>query len=227
MKKDYIVLDHVGKKIKKSTIIEDINLSFGTAGIYGVKGYNGSGKTMLMRLISGLIYPTHGRVIVNCKVLGKECSFPDRLGVLIENPTFLNSYTGFSNLKMLASINEYINDEEIVESLRNVGLDHLDKRKYRKYSLGMKQRLGIAAAIMEKPDIIILDEPTNALDKDGVNMVRDIIKKEKERGALIILSCHEEAFLREVSDEIYTIENGRITESIVLNHSEKEGYVLK
>lgn len=167
--------------------------------VYGFQGINGSGKTMLMRLICGLIYPTKGEIVIDGKRLGKEITFPQSVGLLLENPAFLDSYTGFENLEMLASIKNIITREEIHDAITSVGLDPLDKRKYKKFSLGMKQRLGIAAAIMEKPDILILDEPTNSLDSSGVSLVKTILAKERERGAIIILACHDLPVLQDVS----------------------------
>jgi len=182
--------------------------------VYGFQGINGSGKTMLMRLICGLIYPTKGEIVIDGKRLGKEITFPQSVGLLLENPAFLDSYTGFENLEMLASIKNIITREEIHEAITSVGLDPLDKRKYKKFSLGMKQRLGIAAAIMEKPDILILDEPTNSLDSSGVSLVKTILAKERERGAIIILACHDLPVLQDVSDEIFLLGQGKITEHL-------------
>lgn len=179
----------------------------------GLKGVNGSGKTMLMRLISGLILPSKGEIIIDGERIGKDITFPRSIGILIENPAFLDSYSGFQNLKLLASIKGLIDDEEIKNSIEAVKLNPCDKKKYRKYSLGMKQRLGIAAAIMEHPDIILLDEPTNALDSDGIQTVKNLLQKEKERGALIILSCHDAEILSELSDKIYLMENGKIIQT--------------
>ena len=178
--------------------------------VYGFKGINGSGKTMLMRLICGLIRPTQGEVSINGKVLGKDLSFPESVGVFLENPAFLGSYSGFQNLKLLASIKSVADDEAIRSALSRVGLRPDDHKKYRKYSLGMKQRLGIAAAIMERPDIVILDEPTNSLDADGVNLVKSVIKDEKKRGALVIISCHDAELLQDLSDETFLLEQGRL-----------------
>ena len=135
---------------------------------------NGSGKTMLMRAISGLILPTSGKVYINDKELGRHISFPPSIGILIENPSFISNYTGFKNLKILASIQNRISDDEIRDAIRKVGLDPDDKRTFKKYSLGMKQRLGIAAAIMERPDIVILDEPINALDEAGAGLIKGL-----------------------------------------------------
>ncbi len=205
-----IKLENVSKNIKGKTVIDGITQTFHGGITYGLKGINGSGKTMLMRLVSGLIYPTSGRIEIRGKELGKDMSFPDDLGLLIENPAFLDSYTGFDNLWLLATLNNRAGKTEVKEALLRTGLDPEDRRKYKKYSLGMKQRLGIAAAIMEKPQILILDEPLNALDTEGVALFDKIIREEQERGTLIILSCHEEKKLHEYADVILTLENGKI-----------------
>lgn len=198
------------KKIGKSTVLSDINIELESGKIYGLKGKNGSGKTMLMRAICGLIYATAGEIVIDNKVLGKDMSFPDSIGILIENPAFLNDYSGFDNLKMLASIKGLITDDEINDVILKVGLDPDDKKKYKKYSLGMKQKLGIAAAIMEKPDIIILDEPINAIDEEGVSNIRDILNELKEEDRIIIIACHDKEELFYLSDEIIEIESGVI-----------------
>lgn len=209
-----IVVNDVSKSIYGVPIINSISMKLVSGNVYGFQGINGSGKTMLMRLICGLIYPTKGEIAIDGKRLGKEITFPQSVGLLLENPAFLDSYTGYENLEMLASIKNIITREEIHEAITSVGLDPLDKRKYKKFSLGMKQRLGIAAAIMEKPDILILDEPTNSLDSSGVSLVKTIIAKERERGAIIILACHDLPVLRDVSDEIFLLEQGKITEHL-------------
>lgn len=205
-----IELKEVVKDIKGKRIIDHVTLHLESGKITGLKGVNGSGKTMLMRLISGLITPTSGSITINGKQLGKDITFPESMGILIENPAFLDTYSGFDNLKMLASIQNRIGEEEIRSILAKVGLDPQDKKKYRKYSLGMKQRLGIAAAVMENPDIIILDEPTNALDSDGVEMLKEILHEHRERGALLLISCHDLATLKELSDEMYLMESGAL-----------------
>ena len=205
-----IQLTDVVKDIKGKRIIDHVSLQMESGKISGLKGVNGSGKTMLMRLIAGLITPTSGSILINGKRLGKDITFPESIGILIENPAFLDAYSGFDNLKMLASIQKKITDDHIRETLSLVGLDPYDKKKYRKYSLGMKQRLGIAAAVMEDPDIVILDEPTNALDSDGVAMLKDILKRQKERNALVVISCHDLDTLKELSDEIFLMESGAL-----------------
>ena len=206
----YIKITDVNKTIKKAPILRDINLEFTGGKVYGLRGKNGSGKTMLMRAICGLITPDSGIIDIDGKILGKDISFPESIGVLIENPSFIGNYTGFKNLKVLASIQNRVDDEHIKKVIRQVGLDPDDKRTYRKYSLGMKQKLGIAAAYMENPDIIILDEPINALDEAGAKQVHEILEEQKKRGALIIIACHDKEELEMLSDEIIEIYEGRI-----------------
>ena len=209
-----IIVNEVSKSIRGVPIINSVSMTLVSGNVYGFQGINGSGKTMLMRLICGLIYPTKGEIVIDGKRLGKEITFPQSVGILLENPAFLDGYTGYENLEMLASIKNRITREEIHEAITSVGLDPLDKRKYKKFSLGMKQRLGIAAAIMEKPDILILDEPTNSLDSSGVALVKTILAKERERGAIILLACHDLRMLQDVSDEIFLLEQGKITEHL-------------
>ena len=206
----YIKITDVNKTIKKAPILRDINLEFTGGKVYGLRGKNGSGKTMLMRAICGLITPDSGIIDIDGKILGKDISFPESIGVLIENPSFIGNYTGFKNLKVLASIQNRIGDEQIRKALEDIGLDPDDMRTYRKYSLGMKQKLGIAAAVMENPDIIILDEPINALDDVSVEKVHDILEEQKKRGAVIIIACHDKEELDQLSDEIIEISDGRI-----------------
>ena len=206
-----IELKHISKTIHKNEVLHDISFMMESGKIYGFQGVNGSGKTMLMRIIIGLIHPTNGSVEINGKVLGRELEFPESIGFLLENPAFLDRYSGYSNLKLLAEIQNNISDAEIKEVLSLVGLnEEASKKKYRKYSLGMKQRLGIAAAIMENPDIIILDEPINALDDVSVEKVHDILEEQKKRGAVIIIACHDKEELDQLSDEIIEISDGRI-----------------
>ncbi len=198
------------KDIKGKRIIDHVNLHLESGKITGLKGVNGSGKTMLMRLVCGLITPSSGSIVINGKRLGKDITFPESVGILIENPAFLDAYSGFGNLKLLASIKNQIDSEAIRQTITRAGLDPDDKKKYRKYSLGMKQRLGIAAAVMEEPDIVILDEPTNALDSDGIAMLKEILHEQRERGALVLISCHDLPTLQELSDEIYLMESGAL-----------------
>lgn len=218
----YIELKDIEKTIGANTVLSDINVRLESGNIYGLKGKNGSGKTMLMRIICGLIRPSRGEVSIDGKILHKDISFPESIGVLIENPAFLPQYSGFDNLKLLSSIKKIIKDEDIIRTIEKVGLDPQDKKKYKKYSLGMKQKLGIACAIMEKPDIIILDEPVNAVDEDGVKRIREILCELKNENKIIILACHDKEELYFLSDNIIEIENGRIKDVYKLTDEKGE-----
>lgn len=205
-----IVIEHLTKRVGANEVLKDISVVFDGGKIYGLRGKNGSGKTMLMRAICGLIRPTCGTIQINDRILWKDMSFPDSIGVLIENPSFIDSFSGYRNLKALADINHKIGEKEIRETIKRVGLDPDDNKKYRKYSLGMKQRLGIAAAVMEKPDIILLDEPINALDENGVKEIRNLLLELKNENRIMIIACHDREELEYLSDEIIEIANGSI-----------------
>ena len=207
----YIKAEHITKIIRHQKVLNDLSFTMESGNIYGLCGINGSGKTMLMRALLGLIHPTSGTISIDGAVLGKDIEFPKSVGFLLENPAFLDRYSGFQNLMLLARIREIVSKETVSNWLEQVGLSDAGKKKYKKYSLGMKQRLGIAAALMEQPDIIILDEPTNALDASGVALGMDLVKKEKERGALVILSCHDADFLKKTADEILEMAAGEFT----------------
>lgn len=209
-----IVISNLSKVIRKNKVLDNISLEMKSGTVYGLQGVNGSGKTMLMRAVIGLIHPSKGSIKINEKVLGKDIEFPESIGFILENPAFLDGYSGGDNLKILTSINGENSEEEIDIWMNKVGLGDAGKKKYKKYSLGMKQRLGIAAALINKPDIIVLDEPTNALDDNGVLMLKDMIQEEKKRGALVIISCHDAGILRELSDVIIKLEEGRVKEII-------------
>lgn len=201
---------HVTKMIGKSVILDDVSLSLESGKIYGLQGPNGSGKTMFLRLLAGLIRPTSGELLIDGNKIGADFDFPPSVGLLIENPAFLPTFTGLKNLELLASLKNVVEQEQIRKSIQRVGLSPDDSRKYRKYSLGMKQRLGVAAAIMESPELILLDEPTNALDDIGIHQICDIMRQERDRGALIVLACHDAEILRAMSDEILRVKAGRI-----------------
>lgn len=210
-----ILVNHVSKIFGNTNVIDDISMELESGKVYGFQGINGCGKTMLMRLISGLIHPTNGKIIVDGKALGGENSFPMSMGLLIENPSFLNSYSGYKNLEMLASISGKISKDDVRGALHRVGLSESADKKYGKYSLGMRQRLGIACAIMERPELILLDEPFVSLDEMAVDMVAEIIREEREHGALIILACHDYELLSGASDEIFKIVGGKLTHHLV------------
>ena len=211
-----IEVKNLCKTINKNMVLDNINLHMVSGQVYGFQGINGSGKTMFMRALIGLIHPTSGKILINQKELGKDMDFPKSIGFLLENPTFLHMYSGPDNLRLLAGVDNNISadmiNKEIDSLIEEVGLKSAGNKKYKKYSLGMKQRLGIAAAVLGNPDIVVLDEPTNALDDDGKDMVKRIVKMQKERGALVIISCHEMQTLEELSDEIVRLKEGRICE---------------
>lgn len=205
-----IIAKNIVKTIKKRTILDNINLELESGNIYGFVGRNGCGKTMLFRALSGLMHIDSGRITIDGKVLHKDINVPPSIGLIIENAGLYNEFSGFKNLKLLADINKKIADTEITKAISDVGLDPNDKRPVRKYSLGMKQRLIIAQAIMESPDIIMLDEPTNALDERGVKLIRDIILREKERGALVLIASHNKEDIEILADRVYYMDGGKI-----------------
>lgn len=207
-----IKIEDLSKSIKGALILDKVSITLTSGKIYGLRGKNGSGKTMLMRAMSGLLIPDSGSVIINGKTLHKDISFPESIGILIENPSFLPQYTGFKNLKLLAGLTGNISDDEIRTALERVGLDPEDKRIYRKYSLGMKQKLGIANAIMGEPDIIILDEPINALDEESVKKIKKVLLEIRDKDKLIIIACHDREELEYLSDIIYEIKDGSIVD---------------
>lgn len=207
-----IKIEDLSKSIKGALILDNVSITLTSGNIYGLRGKNGSGKTMLMRAMSGLLIPDTGSVIINGKTLHKDISFPESIGILIENPSFLPQYTGFKNLKLLAGLTGNISDDEIRTALDRVGLDPEDKRTYRKYSLGMKQKLGIANAIMGEPDIIILDEPINALDEESVKKIKKVLLEIRDKDKLIIIACHDREELEYLSDIIYEIKDGSIVD---------------
>lgn len=206
----YIIINGVTKNLKGNTVLKDINVTFNSGTISGIKGVNGSGKTMLLRTICGFLQPDCGVVTIGGQKLYQDIDFPPSIGVLIENPAFLDMYTGHKNLQLLASVKKKISGETIRETIRAFGLDPDDAKKYKKYSLGMKQKLGLAAAFMENPDIILLDEPTNALDAEGVELLSDRLRAEKTRGACIVLASHDFQLIQDTCDEIYQMNHGQL-----------------
>lgn len=207
-----LIAEGVYKTLQKKVILNNINLKLYSGNIYAFIGRNGSGKTMLFRALSGLIKCDCGKFVLDGKVLHKDFSVMPNQGIVLENAGLYPNLTGKQNLLYLANINHKVGEEDVVKTLQRVGLNPQDKRIYQKYSLGMKQRLIIAQAIMEKPDIIFFDEPTNSLDENGVNEIRTIIKQERDRGALILLSSHNNDDIMELADKVYKIESGEIKE---------------
>lgn len=205
-----IRLEDVTKQIQGVVILDHLNYTFEGGYIYGIRGKNGCGKTMLMRAISGLMKPSSGKIIINERTLYKDMEVPESIGILIENPAFLPEYTGYRNLKLLADIRKRISDADLTDVLRAVGLEPEDKRRVRKYSLGMKQRLGIAAAIMEQPDILLLDEPINAIDESGVEEIRQLLLRLKSENRVILVACHDREELDLLADRILLMSEGKL-----------------
>lgn len=206
-----IRLHHITKKIKGREVLSNINISIEQGKIVGFVGHNGSGKSMLFRIIAGLVKPSSGEISIFGERLHKDISFPKNMSVVFEKSGLLEEYSGFDNLKFLADIQKKINDEQIKSAIRRVGLDPEDKRRVKAYSLGMKQKLAIAQAIMEEPDLILLDEPMNGLDEDSVQNVYDIIKKENERGATILITSHHKADIETLCHEVYKLNSGTLS----------------
>lgn len=202
-----VIVQHVSKSFGREQVLNDVNLKIPAGVIYGVAGNNGSGKTVLMKCICGFIKPDKGQIFVNGKQVGAECDFPDSLGVIIETPGFIPNISGYKNLKILASLKAVIGKKEIVETLYRVGLNPMKKKQVSKYSLGMRQRLGIAQAIMENPDVLILDEPFNGLDREGVAQMRDLLKELKAQGKAILLASHNVQDMDTLCDEVYNMED--------------------
>ena len=205
-----IKVENVSLKIKKDTILRGINVEFEGGRIHGIIGRNGSGKTMLMKCICGFIRPTEGEITVAGKKIGVDCDFPESVGVIIETPEFIPYYTGFKNLKLLADIRHKISDEDIRRSIELVGLDPKLKKSVKKYSLGMRQRLGLAQAIMENPDLLILDEPMNGLDKDGVGEMRKYLLDLKAQGKTILIASHSAEDIDVLCDSVVEMDKGRM-----------------
>ena len=196
-----VEVKNVSLNIKKDTILKDVSMKLECGKIYGIVGRNGSGKTMLMKCICGFVKPTSGEIYVEKKRIGKDIDFPQNVGIIIETPGFVPYYSGYRNLKILAGLRKKIGKEEIMDILKVVGLEGAENKLVRKYSLGMRQRLGLAQAMMEKPDIYILDEPMNGLDNEGVEEMRTIL-----------LVSHNSEDITVLSDEIYYMDKGKIEE---------------
>ncbi len=202
-----VVVEHVAKSFGKEQVLRDVNLTIPPGKVLGVVGNNGSGKTVLMKCICGFMRPDKGKIFVNGQQVGRDCDFPDRLGVIIETPGFIPDISGYRNLKILASLKGRIGKKEIMESLVRVGLDPSMKKPVSKYSLGMRQRLGIAQAIMEEPDVLILDEPFNGLDKAGAARMRALFKELKSQGKSMLLASHNAQDIEELCDDVHDMED--------------------
>jgi len=205
-----IEVEGVCKRIGKRLILDDVRLEVPEGQIYGITGPNGAGKSMLLRVICGLVLPNDGRVSVFGEEIGREAEFPQETGALIETPGFLRHYSGFRNLWLLAMIRAQITKEEIDGTIRLVGLDPHDRRPVRTYSTGMRQRLGIAQALMEKPRLLVLDEPTKGLDREGVRDVHRLLKGLQSEGKTILLTSHSKEEIQNLCDAVFLIEKGHL-----------------
>ena len=207
--KNFIRLENVNKTLKGREVLKDISLTLERGGVYAFFGRNASGKTMLFRAIAGLILPDSGTVTVFGQRISEQRIFPNNMGLIIESIGLWPQMTGFENLALIAGIKNVAGEEEIRRALTRVGLDPEDKRKYRAYSMGMKQKLALAQAIMEEPELLILDEPTNGLDEEAVELFREIVVQEKKRGATCLIATHQLDDIKDLYDEIYHVKDGR------------------
>ena len=203
-----IEVSHVGKKFRKTEVLKDVSIVCETGKIYGIVGYNGSGKSVLFKCICGFLRCDNGEIKINGRLLGKDIDMIENAGILIEEPGFLRKSSGYHNLEFLYTIRNKPDKEHIKKVMRTVGLDPDLKRSVGKYSLGMRQRLAIAQAIMEDPDILILDEPLNGLDKEGIEEMRELFLHMKQKGKTILLASHSREDIRRLCDCVYEIEHG-------------------
>lgn len=211
MADNLIVVINASKKFKEDIILNDVNITFEKNKIHGVIGRNGSGKTMLFKCICGFVPLTSGEIIVDGKKVGKDVDIPDNIGIIIEAPGFLPNYNAYNNLKMLAMINNKISKKDIKDAIDKVGLDPDSKKHVGKFSLGMRQRLGIAQAVMENPDILILDEPMNGLDNSGVQQMRQVLKMLRDNGKTILLASHSAEDIDVLCDTVHEMDAGVIS----------------
>lgn len=210
---DYIRLKDVYKTMKGTQVLKGVNLTVEQGNIVGIRGINGSGKTMVLRAIAGLIRVDGSVEIGGKKMEPGEC--PKDIGVLVEMPGFLPEFTGKKNLQLLGMLQEGVTEEDIEEAMNAVGLDPKDRRHYKKYSLGMKERLGIAQAILKKPKLILLDEPTNGIDSDGIQMLEELLRRLKEAGSTIVVTSHDRDFLDAVTSQCYEMKEGSLRRECV------------
>ena len=206
-----ISVEGVSKRFGEDTVLKEVTREFEEGKIHGIVGNNGSGKTVLMKCICGFLHPTSGKILVRYKQVGKDMDFPDDMGIIIETPGFLPNLTGMKNLLLLASLNRKIDAAAVRKTIRRVGLDPDMKKHVGKYSLGMRQRLGIAQAIMENPSLLILDEPFNGLDKHGVADMRELIKSLRSEGKTILLASHNQGDIDELCDTVCEMDAGVMT----------------
>lgn len=205
-----IKVENVVRKFKENNALNGVSINFEKGKIHGIVGRNGSGKTVLFKCICGFMPMTSGKITVSGKAIGKDADIPDNVGLIIETPGFLPNYSGFKNLKLLACIKRKIDDKKIMETMERVGLDPKSKKHVNKYSLGMRQRLGIAQAIMEDPDILVLDEPMNGLDNEGVEEMRELFLNLRNEGKTILLASHNKGDIEYLCDTVREMDHGNV-----------------
>ena len=205
-----IEIRNLTKRYGNETVLDKITMKLSSGKIYGFIGRNGSGKTLLMKHICGFVKPSSGEIYINGRMVGKDMDIPENTGIIIENPGFLPDYSGLMNLRFLAALRGKIGRTEIREYMKLVGLDPDSKKHVGKYSLGMRQRLGLAQALMEDPEILLLDEPLSGLDNDGVQEMYNVLLEQKKRGKLIILASHSKEDIGTLCDEIFRFDKGSV-----------------
>lgn len=206
-----VEISHISKTLRGAKVLDDVSLTLEGGNIYGLMGENGSGKTMLMRTVCGLVRPDRGTVTFDGQ--DRKTAKPV-LGVMIENTALYPDLTGMENLGLFASILRIADKNAQAEAMERVGLDPKDRRTYRKYSLGMKQRLLLAQAIMEKPQVLLLDEPTNAIDAEGVALTHEIMRQEADRGGVVLLASHISADIHDLCCKVYRMDRGRLEDGV-------------
>jgi ABC-2 type transport system ATP-binding protein len=211
IKETMISIQHVYKDFKGEEVLKDVHHDFDAGMIHGIVGNNGSGKTVLFKCICGFMFPSKGRILVDHEEVGKKTDFPQRMGIIIEAPGFLPQFSGSKNLQILASLKKRVGMEQVLETIRRVGLDPMMKKPVGKYSMGMRQRLGIAQAIMEDPELLILDEPMNGLDKHGVKEMRELFKGLRSEGKTILIASHNSEDISELCDTVCVMDGGVLT----------------
>lgn len=207
---NYVEVTNVSKKYKDRMLVDNVSFEVKKGEILGIVGLNGSGKTVLLKCICGLMEYSSGTIKVNDKIIGKQCEYPKSMGVIIETPGFLPYHSGIKNLEYLASLRKKISKQDIKDVLVKVGLAGEEKKLVAKYSLGMKQRLGIAQAIMEDPEFLILDEPMNGLDKEGIEDVRKLLLEMKAEGKTMIITSHNEEDIKVLCDKVIEMDKGKL-----------------
>lgn len=215
----YLDVREVCKEFKRTCVLDHVSFSVDRGEVVGLEGVNGSGKTMAMRVAVGLVVPQSGEVRIDGRVLGRDMSFPPSVGLLIEGPSLLGSYSALDNLRLLASIRKVASEDDLCSALKRVGLNPASRRHVSKFSLGMKQRLGLAMALMERPELLVLDEPTNALDEKGRALLTGIVEEERNRGAAVLLSSHDAGFLGATCDRLFHMKDGCVTGCEEVRHA--------